>query len=198
MRLAEKLRRHASESALLAIMAGEAPSAHVSSCAACRARLDDLRAWASSGADDAAAIADEIFTPERLAAQKQQVLARLEALGRPARVIAFPLGAPAPSRSRTSDVLRWAAAAAVGGVLVGLASGRMLDRHFAPGSGPLVQNTPSGPAADREASALSGLDEAALLDAAYDRVSLDVLETIDEMTPRVREVARASIPGSRR
>jgi len=198
MRLAEKLRRHASESALLAVMAGETPSTHVSSCATCRARLDDLRAWAASGADDAAAIADEVFTPERLAAQKQQVLARLEALGRPARVIAFPFGAPAPSRSSTTDVLRWAAAAAVGGILVGLASGRMLDRHFTPGSGPIAQNTPSAPAALPAASTLAGLDEAALLDAAYDRVSLDVLEPIDEMTPRVREVARAAIPGPRR
>ena len=198
MRLADTLRRHASESALLAIVAGDAPTAHVSSCQACQARLEDLRAWTAATAGDAAAVADDVFTPERLAAQKQQVLARLEALGRSARVIAFPVGTGAPSRSRTTDVLRWAAAAAVGGILVGLASGRMLDRHLAPGESAIAQHTSVAPPADTNATALTDLDEAALLDAAYDRVSLGALETIDDMTPRAREVALASLPRARR
>ncbi len=41
-------------------------------------------------ATDAAAEVDELFPPERLAAQHAQIFRRLEAAERPARVIAFP------------------------------------------------------------------------------------------------------------
>ena len=41
------------------------------------------------------------------------------------------------------------------------------------------------------------LDEAALLDAAYDRVSMDALQTIDDMTPRAREITLLSSSRSR-
>lgn len=196
MRLGERLGRHASEASLLAIVAGEAVSPHVASCAPCQARLGELRAWVDGTAAEAGAAADEVFTPERLAAQKQSVLARLEAAGRSARVIAFPLGSPAPAR-RSAQVIRWAAAAAVAGVLVGLASGRLLDPHTAapPQAPALAGNTPS-PA--RPASGpREALDEGALLDAAYDRISIGALQTIDDMTPRTRDIVLASTRGRR-
>lgn len=200
MRLAEKFGRHASERALLAVIAGEAPAPHVSACASCQARLAELRAWADATASEAGALAEDVFTPERLAAQKQQILARLEAAGRSARVIAFPIGGPAPARRGAHDILRWAAAAAVGGIMIGLASGRLLDRQ--PAAPSIAAGAPS-PAADPAAAASTAvaaprLDEAALLDAAYDRISLDSLRTIDDMTPRAREVVLAGIPRSRR
>ena len=193
MRLAETFGRHARESALLAIIAGGKPGTHVSSCALCQARLDALRGWVDTTAADAGAVADRVFTSDRLAAQKQQVLARLEALGRSARVIAFPAGTSSPVYSRTRDVMRWAAAAAIGGIIVGLASGRLLDPHD---TAPTVAtaNTPA-PTVTADADEL---DEAALLDAAYDRVSIDELQTIDDITPRAREVVLASLPASGR
>lgn len=202
MRLADMMGRHTAEAGLLAIIAGKPVPAHVSSCAACQARLADLRAWVDGTAAEAAAIADGVFTPERLAAQKQQVLARLEAAGRSARVIAFPLGAPAPARRVTQEVLRWTAAAAVAGILVGLASGRLLypDTVATPQSAAHVSapraDTPA-PVAQPVASA-GDLDEAALLEAAYERVSPASLKAIDDMTPRAREIALARMPRARR
>ena len=204
MRLAEMMGRHTTEAGLLAIIAGEPAPAHVSSCAACQARLAELRAWVDGTAADAAAIADDIFTPERLAAQKQQVIARLEAAGRQARVIAFPLGAPAPVRRVTQEVIRWTAAAAVAGILVGLVSGRLLYPETAATPQSAV-NTPAAPRAAapdavvaQPIASAGDLDEAALLDAAYERVSPASLKAIDDMTPRAREIALARIPRARR
>ena len=197
MRLAETFGRHASERALLAVIAGETPGPHVPACASCQARLEALRAWVDATAADAGALADEVFTPDRLAAQKSRILARLEAAGRSARVIAFPIGGPAPVRRATREVLRWTAAAAVGGLMVGLVSGRFFDGQ------PPAPMTAGTPAPSQPTSATAGggaaaLDEAALLDAAYDRISLESLRTIDDMTPRAREVVIAGIPRSRR
>jgi len=196
MRFAEMFGRHASEPALLAIIAGGPETAHVSSCAPCQARLAALGAWVDDTAAEAGAIADAVFTPDRLAEQKSEILRRLEAAGRSARVIAFPAGAPAPALQSTRQVLRWAAAAAVAGVMVGLASGRLLDLNGTPASpaaGPSAR-TETPPRAQGFTTAADELDEAALLDAAYDRISLDSLRTIDDMTPRAREVTLASLP----
>lgn len=198
MGLVERFGWHASESGLLAMVAGEPMTPHASACASCQARLAELRAWVDGTAAEAGAMADDAFTPERLAAQKQQVLARLQAAGRSARVIAFPFGVAAPARIGTRDLVRWAAAAAVGGIMVGLASGRLLDRHSAPSPaavpGAASQTPPLSSIVASTAVPHGDLDEAALLDAAYDRISLESLQTIDDMTPRAREVALASNP----
>lgn len=200
MRFAEMFGRHASEPALLAVIAGEPETAHVSSCAPCRARLAALRAWVGDTAADAGAMADAVFTPDRLAEQKSEILRRLEAAGRSARVIAFPAGAAAPALQSTRQVLRWVAAAAVAGVMVGLASGRLLDLNGTQASRPAGPSarTQTPPRAQSLATAADELDEAALLDAAYDRISLDSLRTIDDMTPRAREVTLAALPRARR
>ena len=56
-------------------------------------------AGSTTSRDDALAEADDVFPAERLAAQQAQILRRLEALERPARVIAFPkLPQPAVTR----------------------------------------------------------------------------------------------------
>ncbi|HEX6324894.1 MAG TPA: hypothetical protein VFZ36_14290 [Vicinamibacterales bacterium] len=200
MRFAEKFGRHASESALLAQIAGEPATAHVSSCPVCQARLAALGAWVDDTAAEAGAMADAVFTPERLAEQKSEILRRLEAAGRSARVIAFPAGTPAPALQSTRQVLRWAAAAAVAGMMVGLASGRLLDLNGSaqPSTAGLQPRSEPAPRPQTIASAADDLDEAALLDAAYDRISLDSLRTIDDMTPRAREATLASLPRSRR
>lgn len=199
MRFAERLTAlaHPSDRRLLAIVAGEPASAHVASCAACRSRLEGLRAWTGGTAAEATAIADDIFTPDRLAAQRARILKRLEAASRPARVITFPAGAAAPAVSGTTRVVRWAAAAAVGGLLVGLGAGALFinsDRAAAPSAS--ASPAAPGPAAvplsaivASEAPAVDALDEEGLLNAAYERVDVDALRTIDDITPRAREVA---------
>ena len=200
MRFAERLGRHTTDAGLLAIVAGSPATAHVSSCAPCQARLAELRAWTAGVAADAGALADDTFTAERLVEQKREILRRLETAGRSARVIAFPVGAPAPARRDGHQVLRWAAAAAVAGLLVGVGSMRLLDLRSAEAPVRVADagETPAASAAPEAVATTGTLDEAALLDAAYDRVAIGALQTIDDITPRARDIARASIPRSRR
>ena len=194
--LGELLRRPVTERRLAAMAAGEPETAHVMSCARCQARLAEVRTWLDGTAEDAAAIADAVFTPDRLAAQKQQVLARLEAAGRSARVIAFPVGTPATSTGSKMQIVRWATAAAAAGLLIGLASGRLLYPNNTPPAPAAVAQAPRTAPAKVE-TGRDALDEAALLDAAYDRVSMDALQTIDDMTPRAREITLLSSSRSR-
>jgi hypothetical protein len=200
MRFAERLNGlgHASEARLLAIVAGEPAPVHVASCAACQSRLDGLRAWAGAVSSDAAAVADEIFTADRLAAQRARILKRLDAAGRPARVITFPAGGPMPSVSSTARVFRWAAAAAVGGLMVGLGAGALfIDRADGENraaaassvSAPRSAAVPLSAIVAAETPAGEALDEEGLLNAAYERVDVAALRTIDDITPRAREVA---------
>lgn len=176
---------------------------HVAGCAQCQTRLAAVTAWVDDTASDAAAIADAVFTPDRLARQRAAVLARLEAAGRSARVIAFPVGTPGAPVSNTARAMRWTVAAAVAGLAVGIASGHLFDWHpeavrSATVSAPAAPAVPlsrivSAPDAI-EAASLESLDEEGLLDAAYDRVAVDALRAIDDITPRAREMARSTPP----
>jgi hypothetical protein len=66
------------------------PHPHLRDCADCRARYTAFAGWLDGLRNDARADADEAFPPERLAVQQAQIFRRLESVGRPARVIAFP------------------------------------------------------------------------------------------------------------
>jgi hypothetical protein len=83
--------------------------------------LGDIRETALSGADGT-------WTDGHLSAERDTVMRRIAALERPAEIIAFP-GATrrlsvVPRRSH-----RWIAAAAVVGLMAGLAAGRLLHVH---------------------------------------------------------------------
>jgi hypothetical protein len=81
---------------------------------------------------DAIAEADEVFGPERLAAQQAVIARRLEALEHPARVLTFPRFARPISGEHNSG-RRWIAASAAAGLIVGLGLGQMLEfRHAVP------------------------------------------------------------------
>jgi hypothetical protein len=201
MGFAERFGRHTTDKTLMTIVGGASVTPHVSSCALCQARLADLRAWTAGVAADAGAMADAVFTAERLVQQKTEILRRLESAGRSARVIAFPVGAPAAAPGHRAQVLRWTAAAACAGLVVGLASGRLFDPRVP--VGPSVASSgaiapPLSGVASPASALTQSLDEAALLDAAYDRVAIDALQTMDDITPRAREIALASMPGRRR
>ena len=102
--------------------------AHLHDCAECRARYAAFTGWLDGLRNDARTEADEAFPAERLAAQQAHILRRLEALGRPARVIAFPRFA-GPISTRHAGRQRWIAAAAAAGLIVGVGLGRMVDFH---------------------------------------------------------------------
>ena len=78
--------------------------------------LDRLRADAHGGGGRG-------LPPERLAAQQAQIFRRLEALERPARVIAFPRFTPPGRRLQPARPQRWIAAAAAAGLIIGVGVG---------------------------------------------------------------------------
>lgn len=168
---------------------------HLTVCPQCRARYDAFASWLARIHEDARIEADEAFPAERLAIQQAQVLRRLEALERPARVIAFPKFAR-PITSTQGHAQRWVAAAAAAGLVIGLAAGQFLDIRDA-FSGrrrpdPIAQTTarviPSAPAV-APASAFDSVSEEALYfgDTAQ-HVLVTSLQSVDDITPRARDL----------
>ena len=129
------LNRHVSEADLTALWADvrlgvatqTAAAAHVRDCSACRTRLTSLSTWLDGLRTDARQEADEAFTRERLSMQHAQILRRLEAMERPARVLTFPRFTNAIS-VRHVGRQGWIASAAAAGLIVGIGLGQTF--HF--------------------------------------------------------------------
>jgi hypothetical protein len=165
-------------------------------CQPCRSRYEAFAAWLARIQEDARSEADEAFAPERLAAQQAQVMRRLEALERPARVIAFPKFAR-PITSTQGSAQRWVATAAAAGLVIGLAAGQFLDIRdaFSGRRGETVMQTTARnsdvllPATTAPTSALPGVsDEALFFGESEKRVRLATLESVDDITPRGRDI----------
>jgi hypothetical protein len=124
-----------------ALADGRAPvdHPHLQTCAECRLRFASFSTWMHDIRDDAADDAAEALSPERLAAQQSVIFRRLEALERPARVIAFPK--VAEGVYRRSPVRRWVAAAAAAGLIAGMGLGQMLDIRDWSSFSPQVRTT---------------------------------------------------------
>jgi hypothetical protein len=103
---------------------------HLAQCADCEARYHDLVGLLDVAGTDATERADAAFPAERLAHQRDRILRRIDAHGQRARVLSFP-AAPANLRgeTRSRPALRWVAAAALGGLMIGLSAGRVLDQR---------------------------------------------------------------------
>ena len=135
------LNRHVSEADLTTMWAdvrlGVAPqtaaAAHVRECTTCRSRLTSLSNWLDGLRTDARHEADEAFTRDRLAAQHAQILRRLEAMERPARVLAFPRLKNAIS-VRHVGRQGWIASAAAAGLIVGIGLGQTFNFRNATGA----------------------------------------------------------------
>ena len=102
---------------------------HVEGCPPCRVRhdavarmLDDARRTAELDAEDA-------FPLERLAQQRDRILARVDDLCRAGKVLTFPSAHPRNVPAQPSHRTRWVAAAAAAGLVVGLLGGH-LTRDF--------------------------------------------------------------------
>jgi hypothetical protein len=126
----------------VAARAGESPdppaAEHLLTCEACAARYAELTAFMDAVRTEGDAEADQVFTPERLWTQQQQIRRRLQTVGRAARIISFPgmVGRRVVGATRIAP--RWLAAAAAAGLFVGVAVGGML---FDAGSGSPVPTT---------------------------------------------------------
>jgi hypothetical protein len=173
-----------------------ASNPHLDGCAACRGRYDEFRAWLDALRDDADAEADAVFTNDRLAAQQAQILRRLEATERPARVIAFPRFSQ-PRVLGPSIAHRWVTIAAAAGLVIGVALGQWLDlRHRFGAPTTLTNETVASPAAADEPEFVIQTtrtisDEALLseLEASLSmHPSVEPLRAIDTITPRSRDI----------
>jgi anti-sigma factor RsiW len=200
-----KRERHLQEERLfdcyLAVRAGESldpPVAeHLTDCDACTERYAEITQFMETLSVEAASEADAIFTPERLRAQHQHIVRRLEHLGHPARVITFPglaanrvLGSPAPRLTR-----RWIAATAAAGLFIGV--GVFLDRETArvtpaPHDRGIARQVllKAPEAAEVARPDAFQADEAFLseLELAGDRPRTHELLAFDALTPHVREI----------
>lgn len=182
-----------------------AASEHVGTCEACTRRAAELTASLEDLRQDAIAEADAYFTPDRLAAQHERVMRRLEGAEHPARVIPFP---QLPVRMRPAGarhLYRWVAAAAAAGLLLGVAAGRLLYQQgnqtsssasvsAAPPAVQMRTTQPDsgGPAGTRDLPAENpSRDEAFLkeLEDALTQQRIAELQALDALTPHVREAA---------
>src|SRR5262245_42360538 len=175
---------------------GPAPHPHLDGCAPCRARYDGLARWIDGIGDTLRDEADAALTPERLAAQQAQIVRRLEAVDRPARVLAFPKAARAVI-SGHSHVRRWVTVAAAAGLIAGIGLGQVVPemRHALDARRPgptAVLDAPLSAARNARAekartiSALPSDDE--LLEDAFGRPRVSALSALDDMTPHVRDI----------
>jgi hypothetical protein len=179
---------------------------HLADCESCAARYRDMTAFMEELAEHADADTDAVFTKERLRAQQQDIVRRIEHVGRPARVISFPRSLagqrahPAPAPYVRS---RWIATAAAAGLFMGVALGVTFEweRQAASRSAvarALSANTvlPSRQVVVDAATpvAPSVNDDVFLsdLEVALERPRFGgELQSLDALTPHVREIRNA-------
>ena len=169
-------RRHLTDDRLLALAldttnesmrSSAATACHLRVCRRCESRFSALTTLLATMPHVANAGFEDVFTPQRLQAQRARIghrLARLVGTVEPARVLAFPFFGR-PFERLDFGRGRWLAAAAAAGLLLGVITGQLL--HFRPAA---TQTTTTGSAAVVDATAPS----AAALDSSA--VTLDMLD----------------------
>jgi hypothetical protein len=181
----------------------EPPAAeHLTDCTECSVRYGDLRRFMDALRTEADAELDEIFPPERLRAQQQQIARRVEYLGHQARVISFPGQRPGeknlPARASWSwshPAPQWIGAAAAAGLVIGIGMGSL---YYSPASSGAPQTVVSSsiaasgeaPTPASDPALISDVNEQFLseLELALERPHTRELVALDELTPHVREI----------
>ncbi len=146
--------------------------------------------------DAAAAEADAALTPERAAAQRAAILARLGAAADP-RVLSFPpRAAEAGPATRPSHAPRpalgWMLTAAAAGLVVGVGTGRGFDIEWQPaGAAPVQARSLTATAPAPTPADETDADDAILgeVEWALAERGVDELQPLDALTPRVTLVA---------
>jgi hypothetical protein len=170
---------------------GGATHPHLEACAECRARFDAFAGWIGGVAESMRDEADEILTPDRLSAQQAQIARRLEALDRPARVLAFPKAARAVI-SGHSNVRRWVTVAAAASLIAGFGLGQIVPLRQA------IQQKAGTPAPLTQQKTVEIVNEIAppstplndddlMLSDAFARSHVQTLNALDDMTPHARD-----------
>jgi hypothetical protein len=168
---------------------------HLEGCATCRARYEEFERWILGIGDELRAEADDAFSAERLTVQQAQIARRLEALERPARVIAFPKAARAVI-SGHSHVRRWVTVAAAAGLIAGVGLGQVVPLRVGPRPVSVAVAPPPLTKPQAEARAKEITEDPAshqddeLLSDALARPRVSTLSALDEMTPHARDVVK--------
>jgi ElaB/YqjD/DUF883 family membrane-anchored ribosome-binding protein len=203
-----RLSRHLSEAELVGLLVpgSDVPTAsdaanrvHLSQCRSCAGRSADLQSLLDAVSETARFDAETHMSTERLTSQRERIMRRLRRSVEPAQaahVIRFPsIAQPTPTYMRRA---RWLTGAAVAGLVVGIATGQFLHLH------PLTESTdtvlgdtvaPQNTTASRRLvgnDVLSTLEDDAFLqevDLMLLAPRIPELDPLDEITPRIREVA---------
>jgi hypothetical protein len=177
---------------------------HLTACSRCSVRLHALEQRLAENRHAVIAEADQAFTASRLDRQRSAVLRRIGGSRAAARILPFPAHGPVVLTPRSHLIRRWIAAAAVGGLLIGAAAGRLLDPHrqtFRGGAGTADRtgDVAAQPAMQLQTVLISpASDEAFLRDfeAALVAPRVEPLLALDALTPRATdEIGRpVSVP----
>jgi hypothetical protein len=166
---------------------------HLDACATCRARFADFDGWLLGVGETLRAEADEAFSAERLAVQQAQIARRLEALERPARVIAFPKAARAVI-SGNSHVRRWVTVAAAASLIAGFGLGQVVPlrtvlhkQQFARAPSPDFNGPKTAVIAQELTPVSPSENDDELLSEAFTTPKVKNLSALDDMTPHARD-----------
>ena len=192
------------------------PSAdHLADCDACASRYTDLGTFLNTLSQEADADVSALFPTERLRDQQQEILRRLDLVGRAARVMSFPgraagvvghggLIGQKPRTPISRLAARWIAAAAAAGLFVGVAAGTVFNfgprfelaregrRTGANGAARQAISTtqPSRLSSGTVEKAVVDVDDMFMsdLESVLDRPHTSELVAFDALTPHLREI----------
>jgi hypothetical protein len=163
---------------------------HLDRCPACEERRIGIVQLLRDVSDAAAAETDVLFPADRLARQRARVLQRIEREGRPARLISFPAVGPAERLPRTRPAARWIAGAAAAGLMIGLLAGQLVRmRPNGTGVPVAIDQRPAVSALQVISATMSEDEFLSRLEIAVEGTSGASLQPLDDLTPRVWEVA---------
>lgn len=218
--------RHLSEDRLLALALGTPDkstrtamlvASHLQTCGPCGHRFRMLTALLKAIPKEADAGFRDVFTPQRLQAQRARIehrLAHLVGAVEPARVLAFPFSCQ-PLRQFDIGPGRWIAAAAAIGLLLGVTAGQLIHYHPVATGTAIAADTTADAArtfdmtgtvelppvdvdSQTQAAELTLVEFGQLmeeegflstLDFALTSYQVSELESIDALTPRVRDLS---------
>jgi hypothetical protein len=165
---------------------------HLESCPACAERSAHLTRMLTDVAAVTVAEADAAFCVDRLAKQRARILQRLEQEGRAGRVITFPANLTYRPSLRARPGMRWIAGAAAAGLFIGVLAGH-LAHVVAPNQWNVpptqVALQPDGATLHAVSTTLTEEEFLGLLEVAIEGTSGASLRPLDDLTPRVWEVA---------
>jgi hypothetical protein len=185
---------HLSEQALIeAVMTGERP-VHMDRCDLCAERAVDLGRWLDQVRATGNEAVDAVFPPERMVAQQQQILRKLEQLDQPSRVISFPNQSKlARDMGGRRVAAGWLAVAAAAGVVLGVASSQVTARLNKPTPvAPVTAQVPTQPSADQQSD--NPPDVATNVARANTEFTPNLIEELDRPIPASFEAMASMTP----